>query len=391
MADMESARTLLLHARSLQSSYRNTFRYFAPITRHTMLGTRESIDSGLTAIISLIDKGGVLVEKEVIEQAYQNVKSQMQLALAMLRLELPQDVSEITSTLLANPVLKKLMEVEFTKHSSETLIHELESTMTRREAAILRTLASDYLIRRSADLLGLNLTRSVGDTIRREIRFPPELKQAGIGILSYFQQIITTKYPDMDVGIAIEQRGDRVILTIDTPDGEKERIEQELHEYGLVVIGQTKPEDYLPTPLDVVRLKHRLEMAALETRHVRDILYSERSQYESRIKALESHTELLRDLLDHDRYLTRKLTEDISQMALTSSNSVTHLVNELSTLIKSEPTAEREQEFAKVISEIKAVEPSLINRLEELLLKGAIQGAAGNYLYAWLQILGRWL
>jgi phosphoribosylformylglycinamidine (FGAM) synthase PurS component len=356
-----------------------------------MLGTRESIDSGLTAIISLIDKGGVLVEKEVIEQAYQNVKSQMQLALAMLRLELPQDVSEITSTLLANPVLKKLMEVEFTKHSSETLIHELESTMTRREAAILRTLASDYLIRRSADLLGLNLTRSVGDTIRREIRFPPELKQAGIGILSYFQQIITTKYPDMDVGIAIEQRGDRVILTIDTPDGEKERIEQELHEYGLVVIGQTKPEDYLPTPLDVVRLKHRLEMAALETRHVRDILYSERSQYESRIKALESHTELLRDLLDHDRYLTRKLTEDISQMALTSSNSVTHLVNELSTLIKSEPTAEREQEFAKVISEIKAVEPSLINRLEELLLKGAIQGAAGNYLYAWLQILGRWL
>jgi HSP20 family molecular chaperone IbpA len=283
------------------------------------------------------------------------------------------------------------LENNFSSNSSQHLVRELESAMPRREAVILRYLISEYLVRRSADLLGLNLTRSVGETIRREIRFPPELKQAGIGILSYFQQIIASKYPDMDVGISIEQRSDRVILTIDTPSGEKERIEQELHKYGLVVIGQTKPEDYLPSPIEVMRLKHRLEMAELETRQVRELLHSERSQYENRIKTLESHTELLRDVLDHDRYLTRKLTDDLAQLALQSSSAVANLVQELSALIQNEPTTEGERKFAQAISEIKTVEPTLIERLEELLLKGAIQGAAGNYLYAWLQILSRLL
>ena len=43
--------------------------------------------------------------------------------------------------------------------------------------------------------------------IKRSITFPPEFKEAGVAILSYFSHVLAVKYPDTNVGVTIEKLG----------------------------------------------------------------------------------------------------------------------------------------------------------------------------------------
>src|SRR5262249_18064385 len=52
--------------------------------------------------------------------------------------------------------------------------------------------------------------------IERAIEFPPEYKQAGIGILSYFSEVLAKKYPNEDIRVSILQAGNKVTLRIET-------------------------------------------------------------------------------------------------------------------------------------------------------------------------------
>ncbi len=132
-----------------------------------------------------------------------------------------------------------------------------------------------------------NVSLLRGAEIRRILLFPPELKQSGLSILNYFGEIIQTKYPDIDVGLRIEQRDDKVILGIETPDGKKELIEQELNEYALVVTGQVEPKNYLSNSDDVMRLEHKLEIAQMEARHAHQLLHKDREENRERILELK--------------------------------------------------------------------------------------------------------
>lgn len=123
--------------------------------------------------------------------------------------------------------------------------------------------------------------------IARSIEFPPEYKQAGMSILSYFSEILNKKYPNERVTVRIEQEDLNIKMIIETEDGQKEKIEKELEQYGLVIAGVLSADQYCDKPLEAMALKQKLEMAAMEVKHTKELMYSERKQYENRIGSLE--------------------------------------------------------------------------------------------------------
>ena len=246
------------------------------------------------------------------------------------------------------------------------------------------------LLAHIADRCHLPLEQIHREEVKRAITFPPEFKQAGIGILSYFSEIVNFKYPDMRVGITIVQEGHKVILIVDTPEGTKEQIEQELHDYGLVVTGSLSPDGYLRDHYQVLALKHKLEITNLELRHTRELLFSERSNLGNRIRSLEEQTQSLYAMLDKDRYHSTELAAQLRDLASSATVTAEAAVKGLiSTVEKAINVQNSSQEFEKHLAEIKKQDPNLFGKIEAFIIKGAIQGAAGNYLYAALQALSR--
>ncbi|MDM8552422.1 pentapeptide repeat-containing protein [Desulfobacterales bacterium HSG2] len=103
------------------------------------------------------------------------------------------------------------------------------------------------------------------DLITRSIEFPPEYYQAGISILNEFGSVLQKKHPDTKAKIRIEQDGLKVTMTIDPVEGDREVIENELDEYGLVITGRMTPEEYADNdPLLLVELKSQLNIAMVQ-------------------------------------------------------------------------------------------------------------------------------
>lgn len=105
-----------------------------------------------------------------------------------------------------------------------------------------------------------------GDVIERSLEFAPEHAQAGIGILSYFSEVLRQKYPDLNVKVRIEQQGTTVLMHVELPSGGVDTIKEELATYFLVVAGKEKPETLLSNPYHVMALENRLQIANMELR-----------------------------------------------------------------------------------------------------------------------------
>ena len=76
-----------------------------------------------------------------------------------------------------------------------------------------------------------------------------------MSILNYFGQVLEEKYPDLDTAVLIKQRGNTVSMTVETPQGEQEKIEKTLDEYGLVVTRQMAPEEFLDDKIAILELR----------------------------------------------------------------------------------------------------------------------------------------
>lgn len=222
--------------------------------------------------------------------------------------------------------------------------------------------------------------------IYRCIEFPPEFYQAGISILNYFSRLVELKYPDIPIQIKIEQDGKKVAMTIVTPEGKKETIIKTLEEYSLVIQGKLLPEDILPEPYQVIELKHKLDMAKLELKHTCLLMNSQNDQFKNRIISLENQVEDLRVMLGKGLDNTDNLQQLISVMFSKGYqyDSIKYELNELQRIISGHVDVSHEMEVKKILISIKEKEPSLFVNLNDLLLKGAISGAAGNLLYSWI-------
>lgn len=147
--------------------------------------------------------------------------------------------------------------------------------------------------------------------IERSIEFPPEYHQAGLGILNYFGTVLREKYPNQNAKVKIEQDGLTVRLIIESENGSKEVIEQALHEYELVVSGQTSPNDFFLSPIKALELKNQLGIFQLQVESQRDIIALQHGQ--------------IRDLKEIAHAALNKHTPDIkivNQLSNTQNNSI---------------------------------------------------------------------
>ena len=137
----------------------------------------------------------------------------------------------------------------------------------------------------------------VKSRIIRTIEFKPQHYQAGLSILTYFNTIVSQKYPKNDVSVKIEQSGNVVKLIIETPDGNKVEIEKTLDQYGQVLKGEIPPEDLCLNPFEIMSLKNKLEIAALELRHAEKLHQICEQKNTERITELEFNVRHLQDIV----------------------------------------------------------------------------------------------
>lgn len=133
-------------------------------------------------------------------------------------------------------------------------------------------------------------------------------------------------------------------------------------------------------------LRHKLELSRLEVQQTRDLLYIERKGLGDRIASLEGEIGFMRRLLDKTQYESGQTAEALRNiaMSLTGDNREMMRVIADSFETSDQPSVDK---LVEQLNPLLQSQPSLANTLKELFVKGSIQGAAGNYLYAALMTL----
>ena len=150
------------------------------------------------------------------------------------------------------------------------------------------------------------------NSICREIEFPPNLVNAGLSILNQFSAIINHKYPNEKIHIKIEQRQNTIRFYISSADGNMiEMIEEDLNAFGRIINGEQEIETLVNDPVEIMKIKHRLELTTLELKMVRELAQTttqrqaafdtERNQFyglfEKALTHGSLHSDIIKDLI----------------------------------------------------------------------------------------------
>lgn len=237
-------------------------------------------------------------------------------------------------------------------------------------------------------ILGELITQSQkieSSRIVRSIEFEPQYYQAGLSILTYFNTIVSQKYPDSDIKVKIEQVGNLVKLIIETPDGEKEEITKTLDQYGLVIKGEIPPEALCLNPFEVMSLKNKLELAALELRQAEQLHRICEQKNTERISSLEYNVKQLQNMVADGIKNSVTSVSALREIFL-KYNYDTNLKYDLQILldkINGGISASDEQEVKQILTNINSSEPNLLSELKHFAM-GTLTGVSGNYLYTWI-------
>lgn len=255
------------------------------------------------------------------------------------------------------------------------------------------------------------LPSGIENIVERVIEFPRDLYQAGVGILSYFGEILKQKHPDIKAKVRIEQDGNIVRMTIDAPDGTKEIIEKTLQEFALVVTHQVPPETLLDTQLQVHALTGKLMIAEMEVRQARDLMRISESYQGKRIQSLEQDVDFLREqigsqirTIDTSHRLLSEQSAKEERLIMAHIDSSRRTVDELvadawdSAEVKSaliaiklslENSAPPDQEkVSEALVTVRKLSPDTFADLTEA-LKGTLYGVSGNTVFLCLQQVAR--
>jgi hypothetical protein len=246
-----------------------------------------------------------------------------------------------------------------------------------------------------------------GHTIERTIEFAPEYYQAGVGLLSYFGEVLRQKDPNTTAKVRIEQDGTTVRLHIESASGEIETIEKELEKFALVISEQLPPESLFENRAYVMRLENKLEMTKLEVKHQQDLRQLTDGLHGQRINSLEqlvadlqhqlssqllqsgqviqlasqqvsSHERLQAALLTH----SQNLFTDLLQEA-TGNQVLAEAVHTLQrNLLSSIAAVDMEDQLERALATIQQEKPGLLSRMFTE-LQGAAYKASTNSAFAW--------
>lgn len=153
--------------------------------------------------------------------------------------------------------------------------------------------------------------------IVKGMSFTIEYLASGISILQYFGKLLQEKYPNEKVSVSIKQQDLKVTMTIETPDGKKEEIEEYLNRYGMVVTNQITPQEFASNPIQLIELKQELREAQNKILFQQELLSLKDDTYKNRIKSLEDEVNFLR--------------KEFSTILLTNKENIEVLLNSLLT------------------------------------------------------------
>ncbi|MDP1990165.1 MAG: chromosomal replication initiator protein DnaA [Syntrophales bacterium] len=219
----------------------------------------------------------------------------------------------------------------------------------------------------------------------RSIEFPPEYRQAGIAILSYFAEILEKRYPRIQSTVRIEQEGRTVRLSVETSSGNIEVVERTLEEYGLVVTGKRTPEDFFENPLHAMALRNKLEIANLELRHTRDLLATTTTMHEGRVKSLEKQVTELHNLILMSLSISGGLSQSIRGLQNSTSENphLSRALEIIATAVDNGISPENQSMIEQQLKVIADHDRSLFSRVSEI-ARHAVGSAGGHVLYSWI-------
>lgn len=157
--------------------------------------------------------------------------------------------------------------------------------------------------------------KASASVIERIIEFAPEHYQAGVGLLSYFGEILRQKDPNTKAKVRIEQEGNRVRLHIESPGGDIEIIEKELAQYALVVSQQAAPETLLANRAHIMQLETQLDITRIQVKQAQDLMQLAEGQYTQRINNLEKQLEFLQTQFAAQILQSGQVVQLVSQQA----------------------------------------------------------------------------
>jgi hypothetical protein len=246
--------------------------------------------------------------------------------------------------------------------------------------------------------------------IERSIEFPKEYYQAGIGILSYFGEVLKHKHPDVKAKVRIEQDGLLVRMHIESATGDRETIEQTLEDYARVVKEEATPSSLLEDKIQIAALEQKLDMAKLEVKHAYQLLQLTEGNFHARVLRMEDEVGFLRkqvglqiSQVDAQRAVTEgqmKSTERIllaqikhSDLLVTdllgsalSNKSVSDALLVIIRKLEGEVGKDDDQEIKQALVVIKDEAPTIWEELG-LALQNVVYGVAGNYVFELLKTI----
>jgi len=267
-----------------------------------------------------------------------------------------------------------------------TVLTKFEMSGDRADNFLTRIRVASTFLEYAKEYANVTTSSQGTESLRRSIEFSPEYRQAGISILSYFGEILDSKYSGIEAHVAIEQKGSIVTLVVSTPEGMQERIDKDFSDYMLVVSGVRTPQSLLRSQSEVMRLEQKLELASLEARHTRELMMAERDGFSSQVETLKDCLALVSEQLTESRQISVGFAADLRDSSIGTSENVASLVE---SLIESVKRSEDPNEAADICREIHSIDTDMSARIQNLLVKGGIYGASGNFLYDVMIALGK--
>jgi two-component system, NarL family, response regulator NreC len=216
--------------------------------------------------------------------------------------------------------------------------------------------------------------------ILRSIEFSPEHHEAGLTILSYFGKIVRQKYAGMKVNVSIEQEDLTVRMIIKTDQGNIDKIEKTLEEYGLVIKGEMPINEFITDPYQVAELKHQLRIAHVQLESQKELLALTKNMHEQRIYNLEEE-------VIHLRSCIAKGLELLDNKDIILESAIRLIDNKLTKDINQQDFLEIKEALEKIRERDQTIFSKIVNKINVLCIQGSISGVAGNLLYDFIKSL----
>jgi DNA-binding NtrC family response regulator len=232
----------------------------------------------------------------------------------------------------------------------------------------------------------------IGPFILRLIEFSPEHHETGMTILNYFGTVLRQKYPGMKVKVKIEQEDLMVRMIVQSEEGNIEKIERTLVDYGLVIKGEMPFDNFLSNPFEILQLENQLKIANLQLENQKALLGLQNSLHGKRIAELEDEVKWLRyhvgsilissqnNLIAIEEVMrgARKLLDSRDEIL---ESAISLIDKKLKEGISQDDLAELKQALETIQQRSPSFFEQFLDKINILIIQGSISGVAGNLLY----------